>query len=317
MFLAPLLLSCAVYETRPAIDAPAYLFDLDVTIDPQVVAEYDLNVSKGSGSGMLRGSLEGAGVCIFGGAAADPSIIFGAAIGILISPICAVAGGVAGGVAAESKEDVAERAKALSETIERLNYPSHLIRLVTNDLIGSSSAFRFSELPSSIQQTSDALVSESDVAVNTTPALAAGSIEKYNSPQNFSFVVSNTEPLEKAEVEDGSKYHPTIPNAKISINITNFGLSGAGIDPIIDLQISATVCIREYASGKVIFFQPFTVATNTERRKSPMRLEEWAALDDIEVERVTLRLVNRLTVNVLTTMVKKRVGVDSNASCLS
>ncbi len=124
--------------TRTAVDASRYTFDLVVELAPQL-AGFDPDVAHGTGTGTLRGARRGALGCIKAGAWMDIGSGHFVVLGILLSPACAVIGGLVGAASAESKEDAAARMiEALSKTAADLGYPEELPRLLAMELQANS-----------------------------------------------------------------------------------------------------------------------------------------------------------------------------------
>lgn len=296
VLLVPLLWSCATAETRPAVDASAYLFDLDVAVSPEL-ADFDPDVAKGGGSGALRGAGMGAGGCIMFGLEADATsggstFLLGTALGVVLSPACALVGSVVGGGMAETKEDVAARIAALNDMALELDYPSDLARLLAEELKSGSTYH--------IDQSSD---DRQKVPVTPEPSL----------DHSASGTIAETRPV----LAPGTNYEdtlpavvvrPTEPNAKVQLNITGYGLTGGGIDPKLPLQLTATLCVTQYATGEALVSRRLTVASKS------MRLEDWAALGPDGLEAETQSLVHRLSAATQAAM-GAQVKLDYKTSC--
>jgi len=88
-------------------------------ITTRVVAETHLEgPTSGKGSGIGKGTAGGFLGCIQGGAPAGGE---GVVVGILLSPVCALGGGIYGAVAAESSERVEETEATLNKAVVDLN----------------------------------------------------------------------------------------------------------------------------------------------------------------------------------------------------
>lgn len=299
VLLVPLLWSCATAETRPAVDASAYLFDLDVAVSPELV-DFDPDVAKGGGSGALRGAGMGFGGCIMVGLEADATsggstFLLGTALGVVLSPACALVGSVIGGGMAETKEDVAARIAALNDMALELDYPSDLARLLAEEL-KSGSIYHIAQFSED----------RHEAYVTPEPSLS-------HSASDTAGTVAET----KAVLAPGTNYEdtlpavvvrPTEPNAKVQLNITGYGLTGGGIDPKMPLQLTATLCVTQYATGEALVSRRLTVASK------PMRLEDWAALGPDGLEAETQSLVHRLSAATQAAM-GAQVKLDYKTSC--
>lgn len=85
----------------------------------RVAAESHLEgPTSGKGSGTGKGAAAGFLGCILGGAQAGG---YGAAVGILLSPVCALGGGIYGAIAAETSERVEEAEATLNKAVVDLN----------------------------------------------------------------------------------------------------------------------------------------------------------------------------------------------------
>ncbi len=299
VLLVPLLWSCASFETRPAVDASAYLLDLDVAVDPEL-ADFDPDVAKGGGSGALRGAGMGAGGCIMFGLEADATsggstFLLGTAIGVVLSPACALVGGVVGGGMAETKEDVAARITALNDMATELDFPSDLARLVADDL-KSGSIYHIAQPPDDRHETSLGLEQSPGLLNNQTDDTA---VETTAIPAS---------PVDHEATLPALVIRPSEPNAGVRLNITGYGLTGSGIDPKMPLQLSATLCVTQYATGEALISRSLVVASK------PMRLEDWAALGPEGLEAETQSLVHRLSAATQAAM-GTQVKLDYKTSC--
>lgn len=302
VLLVPLLWSCATAETRPAVDASAYLFDLDVAVSPEL-ADFDPDVAKGGGSGALRGAGMGAGGCIMVGLEADATsggstFLLGTALGVVLSPACALVGSVVGGGMAETKEDVAARIAALNDMALELDYPSDLARLLAEDL-KSGPIYQIAQSPDDRHESSFSLERSLDHSNNDTGDTGDTAVATKATPAR---------PVDHEDTLPAVVTRPTEPNASMRLNITGYGLPGGGIDPKMPLQLSATLCVTQYATGEALVSRRLTVASKS------MRLEDWAALGPDGLEAETQSLVHRLSAATQAAM-GAQVKLDYKTSC--
>lgn len=308
VLLVPFLWSCATAETRPAVNASAFLFDLDVSVDPQL-AKFSPDVAKGGGSGMLRGAGMGAGGCIYMGASIDgasggSSMLLGTALGIFVSPACALVGSAVGGGLAETKEDVASRTAALNDVARELGYPTELARILVDDM-KSGRIYHIAGTPegeawskdtsgtSSWQSDDGYFEPKAETRVAVTPALlVANGDQTFDTGSGVVHEGDADENIVAAVVEDAELapiVRPTEPNGSIHMIITNYGFVGKGIDPKLPLQISAKVCVTQYETGEAMAFQTLMASSKA------MKLEDWAVLGKEGFEAETQSLLGQIS----------------------
>lgn len=325
--LVPLLWSCATAETRPAVNASAYLFDLDVSVDPQL-AEFDPDVSRGGGSGMLRGAGMGAGGCLYAGASLDGAsnggaFPLGTAMGIFISPACALVGSVVGGSLAETKEDVAQRTATLNDMARELGYPDELARVLADD-VKSGPIYHIAGTPDGEAWSKDvsgasswqseagyfepeaefkAVVALARFVTNTDEAIVPTNMAKQ---EGVGDEVAANPLIEDAEL--APILRPTEPNASIRFRITYFGFTGKGVDPKLPLQVVATLCVTRYDTGEAMVFQNLTASSKA------MKLEDWAQLKPEKLEAETQTLLQRISKQAQAVM-GRQVKLNYKTSC--
>lgn len=294
LMASPFLWSCATVETRPAVDASLYLFELETSVDPKL-AEFDPSVAKGAGSGMLRGAGMGAGGCIYAGASIDAasagsSMLLGTALGIVVSPACALVGGLVGGGIAESSEDVATRLDTLNIAALELGYPEALATMVGENVLtnGIYTIHQSSEdgASSSKEQPTSFMLQEVD--------------DEY--PVEIT-TIRIDEPMAPRPVDSLDT-----PNATIRIHITDYGFEGGGVDPKLSLRLGGEVCVIEHSSGSALLFQKFSMMT------ASRKLEDWAELGKDGLETDTQALITRLASGTVQSL-GRQVKLDYKTSC--
>lgn len=258
-----LLYACAASETRPAVDASAYLFELEVSIGSQQ-AGFDPSVAKGAVSGMLLGAGTGAAGCILVGGTYGGEV--GLILGVIISPACALVGGVAGVTDAEKKKDVEARITKLNEMAQKLNYPSDLPHLLSDDLM-SGQVYQIAQAHETKDLATD---------VSAKP--------------------------------DEINIRPTLPNARIQINITEYGITGFGVDPALPLEIQAVLCVTEKHTDEALVYQKLTVESK------PKKIEEWVAMGEEGLKTETELLIRSLSDRIQAAM-SHQAPLDYRTSC--
>lgn len=301
----PMLWSCATKETRPAVDASLYLFDLEVDVAPEL-SGFDPDVAKGGGSGMLRGAGMGLGGCIMFGLEADATsggstFMLGTVIGVIISPACALVGGVAGGSIAETAEDVAARVEILNTAASDLGYPSSLAALVSSNL-EASPVYQ-------IHQSSDNPPnSEIEEAIHDAPA----SLEPVNVlvPVGKPETSPASEPLHEGPLTETLPVRspPDTVNGIIRIHIEGYALTGGGVDPKMPLTLRAKVCVSDNETGSAL------ISTYINLQSKARKLEDWAELGKEGLENETLALVDQLDAR-LHMVMGQQVRLDFKTSC--
>lgn len=300
----PFLWSCASVETRPAVDASLYLLELETSVNPQLT-EFDPSVAKGAGSGMLRGAGMGAGGCIYAGASIDAasagsSLLLGTILGIVVSPACALVGGLVGGGIAESSEDVATRLGILNVAVLELGYPEALA-LMTKEDISNNGIYEIHQ-PSDYDAPSSARETTPDAMSVSSPTPG------YSGENDDAF------PLEimAAKISDPILPRPVdtldTPNATLRVHITNYGFEGSGVDPKLSLRLGAEICVIEHNTGSALLFQKFS--TGTTARK----LEDWAELGKDGLEAETQALITRLASSTVQSL-GRQVKLGYKTSC--
>lgn len=296
--LMPMLWSCSTGPTRPAVDASLYHLDLDVDVDAQV-AEFEPDVAKGGGSGMLRGAGMGIGGCIYVGASLDGAsnggaFPLGTALGIVASPACAVLGSVFGGGLAETKEDVANRTAAINAMAVELGYPGDLAQLLSEDL-KSGPIYHIAQTTGTEWQSSDAGASD-DIAPVTPTKITT---QEVFDPESKKLV---------DKLLPDPQLRPSDPNALIRLRITKYGFEGKGVDPKLPLRMTATLCVTQYATGEALAFGRMTATSKA------MKLEDWAALETEDLAAETQSLVHLISQRAQAIM-GRQVRLEHKASC--
>jgi hypothetical protein len=314
--LVPLLWACETGPTKPAVDASAYLFDLNVIIDPQL-AEFDPNVAKGGGSGLVRGAGMGMGGCILGGASVDAasggnSLLLGTLFGIFISPGCALIGGIVGSGVAETKEDVATRVAKLNEAALTLGYPNAFERLIEERM-------RAGPIYNIYPQTEEETTVIEEANGNNEKAFAnelaeAEPLDKIISldVEGIDKAAAAVQEIPRDEIFDvpapTPARHLTRPNASIDIHIAGYGFGGGGVDPKLPLFLKTKVCVTDYSTGAALLSHKMVVMTK------PQKLEKWAELGQTGLEENTLSLLDRVA-SLTQQAMGRQVKLDHKTSC--
>lgn len=300
LLASPFLWSCASVETRPAVDASLYLLELEASVDPQLT-EFDPSVAKGAGSGMLRGAGMGAGGCIYAGASIDAasagsSLLLGTALGIFVSPACALVGGLVGGTIAESSEDVATRLGTLNTAVLELGYPEAFALLVDED-ISNNGIYEIH------QRRADTVPSLLTAALDAETGIW---IPRGTPDDDLVLEITATKIGEAIQSRPVDSL--VTPNATLRVHITHYGFVGSGIDPKLSLRLGAEICVLEHNTGSALLFQKFSADTRARR------LEDWAELGKDGLEAETQALITRLASNTVQSL-GRQVKLDYKTSC--
>lgn len=329
--LGPVLLACETVPTRPAVDASAYLFDLDVEVGSGL-SEFDPDVSKGSGDGAARGAGMGFGACILGplegsGGGGDPfGALFVIAAGLVISPACALVGGVVGSGMAETEDDVNAWTELLNEAAKALDYPNALTtelssRLSENPIYAVEGADNVDASAMAIAKpggagpaiapfsgTSDGenmvVVSLDDPDAPSVRTVSTDGAVIEDDVKDSEEIISGEAPI----TEVPQRVRPSQPNASIYIEISSYGLVGSGIDPKLPLHLSGKLCVTDYVTGEAL------VSSHLRASTRPKRLEDWAELGQDGLEEQTQNLIGVLSRQVQQAM-GRQVKLDYKTSC--
>ncbi len=274
-----LLTACSIAK-RPGMEASDYDFEIDVQFDS---SEHSLepDVAKGKASGAARGIFGGMGACILGGMQLDLSgggggLPIGTALGILVSPVCGLVGGIYGGVAAESKPDVQQRIQKVLQMFENAGYPQafeHELEVAIRDRLS----------PRGNQEG----VVNNDLAVPVE--------EQANKPPAGNSAIPPVIEADAGSHSSLAKLHHVSSlearqKASMVVKIRKFGFGEKWmIDEAFPFIAEVSVCVSDVSAGKEVLFIDKLSSSTAERT-----LQEWAELSQEELSNQLRLVLNEL-----------------------